>query len=221
MSIRIILAENHTIVREGLRSLIAEQPGMEVVAEAEDGQAAVELVQELVPDVVIMDVNMPGTNGITATHQVMAGYPDVKVIALSVYGDKRFVMSMLDAGAAGYVLKDSAFEELARAIKAVVAGNTYLSPEVTGIVIEAYRHRWVEPDLVDKPILSRRELQVVELIVAGKTTREIATALEVTSKTIESHRRHVMTKLGVNSIAGITVWAIQEGLLTIEDSDRT
>jgi len=221
MSIRIILADDHRIVREGLRSLLEGQPDMEVVAEAEDGQEAVQLVRELVPDVVIMDVTMPGVNGIMAAHQVMAGYPDVKVIALSMHADKRFVMKMLDAGAAGYLLKDCAFEELARAIKAVIAGNTYLSPEVTGVVIDAYRHRWVEPDPTDKPILSRRELEVVELIVADKSTKEIAAALKVTNKTIETHRRHVMKKLGVDSIAGITLWAIQEGLLTIEDSDRT
>jgi len=154
----------------------------------------VQLVRELVPDVVIMDVSMPGVNGIMAAHQVMAGYPDVKVIALSMHADKQFVMKMLDAGASGYLLKDCAFEELARAIKAVVAGHTYLSPEVTGIVINAYRHRWVEPEPTDEPTLSRRELQVVELI---------------------------MKKLGVNSIAEITVWAIQEGLVTIENPDRT
>jgi len=221
MSIRIILADDHRIVREGLRSLLEGQPDMEVVAEAEDGQEAVQLVRELVPDVVIMDVTMPGVNGIMAAHQVMAGYPDVKVIALSMHADKRFVMKMLDAGAAGYLLKDCAFEELARAIKAVIAGNTYLSPEVTGVVIDAYRHRWVEPDPTDKPILSRRELEVVELIVGGKSTKEIAAALQVTNKTIEAHRRHVMKKLGVGSIAGITLWAIQEGLVTIENPDRT
>jgi len=221
MSIRIILADDHRIVREGLRSLLEGQPDMEVVAEAEDGQEAVQLVRELVPDVVIMDVTMPGVNGIMAAHQVMAGYPDVKVIALSMHADKRFVMKMLDAGAAGYLLKDCAFEELARAIKAVIAGNTYLSPEVTGVVIDAYRHRWVEPDPTDKPILSRRELEVVELIVADKSTKEIAAALKVTNKTIETHRRHVMKKLGVDSIAGITLWAIQEGLVTIENPDRT
>jgi len=221
MSIRIILADDHRIVREGLRSLLEGQPDMEVVAEAEDGQEAVQLVRELVPDVVIMDVTMPGVNGIMAAHQVMAGYPDVKVIALSMHTEKQFVMKMLDAGAAGYLLKDCAFEELARAIKAVIAGNTYLSPEVTGVVIDAYRHRWVEPDPTDKPILSRRELEVVELIVADKSTKEIAAALKVTNKTIETHRRHVMKKLGVDSIAGITLWAIQEGLVTIENPDRT
>jgi two-component system response regulator NreC len=221
MSIRIILADDHRIVREGLRSLIEEQPDMEVVAEAEDGQAAVQLVQELVPDVVIMDVSMPGVNGIMAAHQVIARYPDVKVIALSMHADKQFVMKMLDAGASGYLLKDCAFEELARAIKAVIAGNTYLSPEVTSLVIDAYRHRWVEPEPTDKPILSRRELEVVERIVAGNSTKEIAAALKVTDKTIETHRRHVMQKLGVGSIAEIIVWAIQEGLVTIKDSDRT
>lgn len=216
MSIRILLADDHEIVREGIRSLLEKQPDMEVVAEAEDGPTAVQLARQLLPDVVIMDITMAGLNGIVAARQIMAQAPDVKVIALSVHSDKRFVMEMLKAGASGYLLKDCAFEELARAINAVVAGHTYLSPEITSLVIDASRHYWGKPELTGLSILSRRELEVIELIAQGKSVRQVASALQLSTKTIESHRRRILKKLGIDNVAELTLWAIREGLVTIE-----
>jgi DNA-binding NarL/FixJ family response regulator len=216
MSIRILLADDHKIMREGLRSLLEKQPDMEVVAEAEDGPRAVQLARQLLPDVVIMDITMPGLNGIVAARQIMAQAPDVKVIALSMHSDKRFVMEMLKTGASGYLLKECAFEELARAINAVVAGHTYLSPEITGLVIDAGRYYWGETEPTALSILSRRELEVIKLIAQGKGTRQVASALRLNTKTIESHRRRIFKKLGIDNVAELTLWAIREGLVTIE-----
>jgi DNA-binding NarL/FixJ family response regulator len=216
MSIRILLADDHKIMREGLRSWLEKQPDMEVVAEAEDGPRAVQLARQLLPDVVIMDITMPGLNGIVAARQIMAQAPDVKVIALSMHSDKRFVMEMLKTGASGYLLKECAFEELARAINAVVAGHTYLSPEITGLVIDAGRYYWGETEPTALSILSRRELEVIKLIAQGKGTRQVASALRLNTKTIESHRRRIFKKLGIDNVAELTLWAIREGLVTIE-----
>lgn len=216
MSIRILLADDHRIVRQGLRSLLEEQPDMEVVAETEDGLTTVRLARKLSPDVVIMDITMPGLNGIVAARHIVAEVPNVKVIALSMHSDKRFVMEMLDTGAAGYLLKDCAFEELTRAIRAVVAGGKYLSPEITGVVIDTYRHHLVESEPLGLSSLSPREIEVVKLITGGKNTKQIASALQVSMKTVHSHRRRIYKKTGVNSIAELTIWAIRQGLVNIE-----
>jgi two-component system response regulator NreC len=216
MSIRILLADDHKIVREGIRSLLEKQLNIEVIAEAEDGQTAVQLAQELSPDVVIMDITMPGLNGIMAARQIMAETPNVKVIALSMHSDKRFVMGMLDTGAAGYLLKDCAFEELDRAIHAVLAGGKYLSPEIARIVIDLSRYQWVERQHPDLSGLSPREIEVIKLITEGKSTKQIASALQVSIKTIEVHRRRILKKLGISSIAELILWTVRVGLVTLE-----
>jgi len=216
MSVRILLADDHRIVREGIRSLLEEQPGMEVVAEAEDGQTTVQLARKLSPDVVILDITMPDLNGIVAARQIKAEVPEAKIIALSMHSDKRFVMEMLDTGASAYLLKDCAFEELARAIHAVLAGGKYLSPEITRLVIDLSRHQWIEPEPPDLSALSPREIEVIRLIIEGQGTRQAAAALHVSTKTIQSHRRRIFQKLGINSVAELTIWAIRIGLITIE-----
>jgi DNA-binding NarL/FixJ family response regulator len=216
MSTRIILADDHKIVREGLRSLLEEQPDLEVIAEAEDGQTAVRLAQELSPDLVIMDVNMPGMNGIMAAHQIIEASPDVKILALSMHDNKRFVMKMLNTGAAGYLLKDCAFEELTHAINAVLSGGKYLSPEIAGIVVELSLEHWAEHGPPVLSVLSPREIEVAKLMTGGKSTSQIASALRLSKKTIESHRRRIFKKLGVHSAAELTLWAVREGLVTPE-----
>jgi DNA-binding NarL/FixJ family response regulator len=216
MSTRIILVDDHKIVREGIRSLLEKQPDMEVVAEAENGQTAVRLAQELSPDVVIMDITMPGLSGIIAAHQIIAEAPAVKIIALSMHSDKRFVMEMLNIGAAGYLLKDCAFEELTHAIKAVLSGGKYLSPEIADIVIQESLDHWTDHKPPVLSALSLREIEVVKLIADGKNTRQMASALNVSTKTIEVHRRRIFKKLGINSIAELVLWAIREGLIIIE-----
>jgi len=215
MSIRILLADDHKIVREGLRALLEKQPGMEVIAEAEDGRTTVRLARELSPDVVIMDVAMPDLNGIGATDQIIAEAPDVKVVALSMHSDRRFVMEMFKAGASGYLLKDCAFEELARAVRAVAAGQTYLSPGIAGVVIKDYVRRLSETNSAFS-ILTSREHEVLQLLAEGKSTKQIASRLHVSVKTVETHRRHIMEKLDIHSVAELTKYAIREGLTPLE-----
>ena len=212
MSIRVLLADDHRIVRQGLRGLIEKQPDMEVVAEAEDGRTVLTLVEELLPSVVIMDVSMPDLNGIEATRQLIAKLPDIKVIALSMYSDRRFIMGMLSAGASGYLPKDCAFEELAQAIRAVAADRTYLSPTIVDIVVKNYFHHLEKADFSAFSILTAREREVLQLLTEGRTTKESAQHLGLSVKTIETHRQTIMNKLGIHSIAELTKYAIREGL---------
>ena len=212
MSVRILLADAHRLMREGLRTLLEAEPGMEVVAEAGDGATAVQLAQNLSPDVVVIETGVTGLNGIVATRQIIDGVPGVKVIALSMYSDRQFVAGMLKAGASGYVLKECAFEQLARAIQAVVADQIYLSPGAVSVVIEDYMHRLQKADSSPFSILSSRQLEVFQLLADGKDTQEIASCLEVSPKTVRTHRRNIMKKLGIHSSAELIKHAVREGL---------
>jgi two-component system response regulator NreC len=215
MGLRILLVDDHQIVRQGLRTLLEKEPDMEVVAEAEDGRAAVRLTREVLPQVVIMDVAMPDLNGIEATRQIVHEFPDIKVIALSMHSDRRFVANMLRAGASGYLLKDSAFEELAQAIRTVAANRTYLSPEVSDIVVKDFLKGPQEAPSAYS-LLSPREREVLQLMAEGKTTKEIADRLHVSVKTVETHRQQIMTKLEIRSVAELTKYAIREGLASLD-----
>ena len=216
MSIRILLADDHKITRQGLRSLLEKQQDMEVVGEAEDGRTTVSLVRELSPSVVIMDVTMPDLNGVEATRQIVGQSPDVKIIALSMHSDTLFVTEMLRSGASGYLLKDCAFEELARAIHAVVAGKTYLSPSVSGVVVDDYLHRLSKADFSDSQVLTDREREVLQLLAEGKSTKQIALKLHISVKTVETHRRQIMNKLDIHTVAELTKYAIRKGLTSLE-----
>jgi len=215
MSIGVLLVDDHAIMREGLRSLLERQPEIEVIADTGDGRKALELVRELLPDVVIMDVTMPGLNGIEATRRITGEFPQVRVIALSIHSKRRYVADMLSAGAAGYILKECLFEELVQAIQAVTAGGRYLSPRITNIVISDYvKHL----STADSPIaaLRSREREVLQLLAEGKSTKQIALELHVSPKTIESSRRKIMEKLDIHSIAELTKYAVREGLTALE-----
>lgn len=216
MSIRILLADDHKITRQGLRSLLEKQPDMEVVAEAEEGRTAVRLVQELVPNVVIMDVSMPDLNGMEATRRIVAEFPNVKIIALSMHSDSLFVTEMLRSGASGYLLKDCAFEELERAIRTVMANKTYLSPSISGVVVDDYLHRLSKADFSNSEVLSDREREVLQLVAEGKSTKQIALKLHISTKTVETHRRQVMNKLDIHTVAELTKYAIRKGLTSLE-----
>ncbi|OHB58053.1 MAG: DNA-binding response regulator [Planctomycetes bacterium GWF2_50_10] len=217
MAVKILLADDHKIVRDGLRSLIEKQPNMQVVGEACDGRTTVSSVRELMPNVVIIDIGMPDLNGIEATRQITQDNPNIKVIALSMHSDRRFVLRMLEAGASGYLLKDSAFDELSLAISTVVAGKIYLSPAIAGIVVEDFvRH---SPSNVAGPVsidLTPREREVLQLLAEGKSTKQIASHLNVSVKTVETHRRQVMEKLDIHSVAELTKYAVREGLTSLE-----
>ncbi|ODS34805.1 MAG: DNA-binding response regulator [Candidatus Scalindua rubra] len=197
MSIRIVLADDHRIVRDGLRSLLEKQPDMEVVAEAEDGRTAVQKVLEILPDVVIMDVSMNNLNGIEATRQIIEKSPRIKVLALSMYSDMRFVSGMFSAGASGYLMKDSTFKELVDAIRVVISNQIYLSPRITDIVTKNYIHRLSKTNKPVSPILTVRELEIVKLLVEGKTIKQVAMHLNVSVKVFETYRRKIMEKLNI------------------------
>ena len=216
MSLRILLADDHRIMREGLRSLLEKQPGMEVIAEAEDGRTTVQLSRKFKPDVILMDIIMPDLNGIEATRQIVAELPDVKVIALSVHSDRKFVTEMLSAGASGYLLKDSAFEELGKALRTVVSNQIYLSPKIAGLVVKDYLPNSSTKNYSTPPVLTNREREVLRLLAEGKTTKQIASCLYVSVKTVETHRKNIMDKLGFSSIAELTKYAICEGLTSLE-----
>jgi DNA-binding NarL/FixJ family response regulator len=188
---------------------------MEVVGEAENGREAVRLARELSPDLVIMDVTMPDLNGIDATRIITSGSNNTKVIALSMYSDKQFVQGMIQAGASGYLLKDCAFEELVSAIQAVIQGDTYLSPGIAGIVVQDYLTKLTTDRSSADTVLTNREREVLQLIAEGNSTKEIAARLTVSVKTVETHRRQIMEKLGIFSIAELTKYAIREGLTSL------
>ncbi len=215
MTIKIILADDHRIIREGLRALLEKEHGVEVIAEAADGRTTVKLCRELVPDVVIMDITMPDLNGIEATHQILSEMPDIKVIALSMHSDKRFVSEMLNAGALGYLLKDAAFEELSDALRAINNNQLYLSAQLEGL--KDYLGRVRTPQVFDSPpTLTTREREVLQLLAEGKTTHQIASSLCLSGKTVAAHRTQIMNKLGLKSIAELTKYAIREGLTALE-----
>lgn len=216
MSIRVILADDHTIVRHGLSKLIQQQEDMEVIAQAGDGHSTVELTRELSPDMVIMDIGMPDLNGIDATQQIIRDFPQVKVIGLSMHSGKKFVIEMLKAGASGYLLKDCALEELTIAIKTVAAGKIYLSPSITDVVVENYVRHSRKKERSAFSLLSQREREVLQLMAEGKTTKQIGLRLHISPKTVEGHRLRLMAKLNMDNVAKLTKYAIQEGLTSPE-----
>ena len=216
MSTRILIADDHRIMRDGLRALLGKHDTFLVVGEAEDGRKAVELAARLRPEVVIMDLTMPGLNGIEATRQIVAANPGMKVIALSIHSDHRFVRQMFEAGARGYLLKEGAFEELARAIRTVTDGKAFVSPGIAGVLIDDLVSRRADSETrTGTRALSGREKEVLQLLAEGKSTKEIAAILQVGVKTAETHRRQIMLKLQLDSVAELTKYAIREGLTSL------
>jgi len=215
MKIKILLADDHKIIREGLRALIEKQPDMEVAAEAQDGLTTVKLARKLLPQIIIMDIGMPEMNGIEATRKIVSENGDVKIIALSMHSDRRFVLEMLKAGASGYLLKDSAFEELVTAIHTVMTNQPYLSPKVTDIVVKEYLHHLPKNESNVFNILTVREREVLQLLAEGKSTKQIASTLNLSVKTVETHRQQVMEKLEIRTVAELTKYAIREGITSL------
>jgi DNA-binding NarL/FixJ family response regulator len=217
MTIKVILADDHKILRQGLRSLIDGLPNMEVIGEAGDGREALQVATTTRPDVVIMDVNMPDLNGIEATRQLRVFLPEVKVIGLSMYSDRRFVAGMLSAGACGYLLKSAAFEELAKALQTVMAGDIYLSSKVTGVLVDDYIGHLAQEKRARSDVLTPREREVLQMIAEGRSSKDIASLLHVSEKTVHTHRQNIMEKLDLHSIAELTKYAIKEGLTSVEE----
>ena len=216
MSIKILLADDHGIMREGLRMLLEKQPDIDVIASAADGREALSLVRQHRPNVVIMDISMPDLNGVDATRLITKEFPQTKVIALSMHSNQQFVSNMLKAGASGYILKECLFDELAQAVQTVMAGGIYLSSRITGVVVKVYIKALPDAPKTGLESLSARERQVLQLIAEGNTTKQIALKLHVSVKTIEAARRKIMEKLGIYSIAELTKYAVREGLTSLE-----
>jgi DNA-binding NarL/FixJ family response regulator len=216
MNARILLVDDHGIIRDGVRSLLTRELGMEVVGEASDGKQAVQLARELQPDIVIIDINMPKMNGIEAARQIIAENETVKLIVLSMYSDKRYVLEMLNLGACAYLLKDSAFKELSVAIEKVLDNKTYISPDIGCEVIKACLEQlgMKEPGCFSP--LTPRECQVLKLIADGKHNQEIADYLNMSIKTVEGHRQHIMKKLNLHTIGELTKFAIREGITSVD-----
>lgn len=215
MPVRILLADDHTIVREGLRSIIEHELGMEVVALAESGTTAVEQARVHRPDVIVMDITMPGMNGIEATRQIIREQPSAKIIALSMHTSKDIVAEMLMAGASAYLLKDSAVDELGRAVRSVLAGKLYISPEIAGTVVGDYVDR-LSGRPAAAPKLTGREREVLQHLAEGKSMKEIAATLKLSVKTVETHRQTLMKRLNIHTIAELTKYAIREGLTPLD-----
>jgi DNA-binding NarL/FixJ family response regulator len=215
MSLKLVLADDHRMMREGLRSMLENQPDIEVVGEAADGKDAVEMVRRLAPDVIVMDINMPRLDGIDATRQICADTPQTKVVVLSMHTERPFVYEIIRAGAAAYVLKDSAINELIQAIHAAVAGQIYLSPRIAGTLVDDFVHQTHKAAPAKEVALTTRELEVLQLLAQGKSTKEIAFHLRLSVKTVETHRRQIMKKLDLHSVAELTKYAIRRGLTSL------
>ncbi len=215
MSIKIMVVDEHKIVREGLATLIAKQPNMEIVGEATDGREALALVERKTPDLILMDVTMPNLNGIEATRRIKSKNPEIEIIALSLHSERQFVLGMIRAGASGYLIKQCTFDELVLAINTVMEGKKYLSREIANILIEEYIRKESEGKAMIDSKLTSREIEVLQLLAEGKTTKEIASSLSVSLKTVEAHIRHTKSKLKVNTVAELTKIAIREGLTSL------
>jgi two-component system, NarL family, response regulator NreC len=214
-TIRILLADDHTLVRQGLRKILEERPGFQVVGEAGDGRQAVSLAIELKPDVAIIDIAMPLLTGVEATNQILRRAPTVHVLVVSMYAHEAYVTQVLKAGACGYLLKDSVGNDLLRAVESVAEGKSFFSPAVAKVMLDDYVRRMTERGIPDRyDSLSEREREVFQLIVEGKANKEIATILGVSTGTVETHRAHIMEKLDAHSAVELVLFAVRRGIIT-------
>lgn len=218
MPIRIVLCDDHQIIREGLRALLEKQPEMTVVGEAVNGLGAIKLVIDKKPDIVVLDIAMPDMNGIAAARRIFMDHPKVKILALSMHSDHHFVTEMLEAGASGYMLKDSAFGELTNAIRTIISGGLFISPHIAENVLEEFS-RHAKPghgSARHSAELSQREKEILQMIAEGQSTKQVAGKLNVSVKTVETHRQHIMEKVGAHNVASLTKYAIREGITGLE-----
>jgi DNA-binding NarL/FixJ family response regulator len=221
MGIRIVLADDHRIVRDGLCALLAREKDIELIGQADDGLGAVRLARELRPDIVVTDVSMPGLNGVEATRRIRADEPSVRVLCLSVHAESRMVLAVLEAGASGYVLKDCSYDELALAIRKAMADQIHLSAELVGLVVKEVRSRGQPQSAGGTAALTPREREMVQLLSEGLSTQQIADRLHVSIKTVATHREHVMQKLDISSLAELTRYALCEGLSSLDQPWRS
>lgn len=213
---RVLLADDHELFREGLKSLLSNEIDIEIVGSASDGAAAVELALEHRPDVILMDVTMPNMNGIAATVKILETLPETRVVIISMHNDRRFIAESLKAGAAGYVLKESSTGVMLEAIRTVSRGEIFLSSRACTVLVEDYLRMLGNEEENGSCPLSERELEVLRLLVKGRNAKQIADTLSISKNTVDTHRRRIMDKLGCDSMAELTRYAIREGFLTLE-----
>ena len=211
--IRVVLADDHALVRAGLRSLVADMPGVKVVGEASNGHEALQLVKECRPHVVLMDITMPGMNGLEATTRIMASHPETSVVILSMHASETYALHALRAGAAGYILKDGEPSELDRAIRAAARGEPYLTSQVSKHLITEYRRRAADLPAPPQERLTARQREILQLVAEGQSTKQIAARLGLSAKTIENHRAGLMKRLAIHDIAGLVRFAVSSGLI--------
>jgi len=216
MSIQILLVDDHSITREGLCALLEKEPNFTVIRQAENGRVALKMARQYKPDVIVMDINMPDLNGIDATRQILSEIPEAKIIALSMYSDRSYIKGMLQAGVSGYLLKNCAFDELTKAIETVYKNQTYLSPKISEIVRKEFVKLMKSGATSAAELLTDREREVLQMIAEGYKTKTIADRIHVSIKTVEARRRQIMEKLNIDSVAGLTKFAIREGITSIE-----
>ncbi len=214
-ALRILVADDHTIIRSGLRMLLERQPGFEVVGEAADGRQAVELARGLRPDVAMLDIAMPNLNGIEAARQICAELPKIRIVILSVHSDEAYVLKALKAGARGYLLKDSAESDIINAVRLVGAGKAFFSPEISRMLVEDYvrqlQHRGMDDSY---ELLTTREREILQLLAEGRSNKDIAAMLNVSVYTVETHRSHILQKLNLHSLPELILYAIRKGVIS-------
>lgn len=214
--IKVLIADDHTILRQGIKALLDNQAGIEVIGEAKDGREALTLIERLLPDVILMDIAMPGLNGLEATRRIKKKFPGIKVLVLTMYTNEEYVFQILQAGANGYLVKETAFQDLISAIKAVHRDEAFMSPSISKKVINRYTQRVREANATTGDMLTTREREILQLIAEGSSSKKIAEALFISPKTVETHRTHIMDKLNIHNRTDLIKYAIRTGIVDID-----
>ncbi len=214
--IKVVVADDHTILRQGIKALLDNQEGIEVVGEAKDGREAIKTIEELLPDVILMDIAMPGLNGLEATRRIKKKFPKVKVVVLTMHANEEYIFQILNAGADGYLVKETAFQDLISAINAVHKGEAFMSPSISKKVMTDYIQRAQGEGKVGFDTLTTREREILQLVAEGNSNKKIAEALFISPKTVETHRAHIMDKLNIHDRAGLIKYAIRKGMINLD-----
>jgi two-component system response regulator NreC len=214
--IKVLVVDDHTILRQGIKALLDNQEGIEVIGEAKDGREALSIIEETLPDVILMDIAMPGLNGLEATRRIKKKFPRMKVLVLTMYTNEEYIFQILNAGANGYLVKETAFQDLISAIKAVYKNEAFMSPSISKKVINSYIKKAQDDEAKTCEVLTTREREILQLIAEGNSSKKIAELLFISPKTVETHRTHIMDKLNIHNRTGLIKYAIRKGMVDVE-----